>query len=328
MNVHETEQPYKGRVGIFFGGSSGTGLVAAVEYQKKGGGVYLGASSESSYKRALASSRYLGGDRSAFLPIIGDVTNSGLLRDNIMGVVNEQKKDGNPVTDVFVFAAGGMPFAIELEERFLAPMRAVIVENPSNKDELLAVKKAELQRQYALWLPASHKDAYAVNVQAKIDTVNFVLEATKGEQRPTFIDFNSTFGKEGVGPGFYGNVSIKRMFSDLLKEYAKQLAEQGMDTAEFIAPVIEDTGVGGILLNKVVPIIADSHPDVAALMFRTRIKRVDVPNAMSEFILMSRAERAREERPYERYIVGDNEVISVVRSIPEELRIDAGRFDI
>lgn len=328
MSQLEGAQLYAGRVGVFFGGSSGTGLVAAVEYQKLGGRVVLGASSESSFRRALANVRYLGGDRSAIKPIIGDVADSVLLEKNIKEVVEAQKREGHPVTDVFTFAAGGMPFAMELETNFFGPIRAIIAENPPDKDALLTAKKAELQRQYAIWLPESYANALAVNYYAKVNTVNFFLEATKGEQRPAFIDFNSIFGKEGKGPGFYRNVSVKQRFSLWHQEHAVKLAAEGMDSAEFIAPVIEDTDVGKIFLTKVVPIVQDNHPELAALMVRTKVKRVDVFAGMREFLEMTREQRSVAERPFERYIIGDNGRILIVKSIPEELKIDSDKFDI
>jgi hypothetical protein len=218
-----------------------------------------------------------------------------------------------------------MPFAIELERDFFEPMRTIIAENPPNKDGLLEAKKAELRRQYAIWLPASRDDAFAVNFQAKVNIINNFLEIPGREQPITFIDFNSTFGKEGKGPGFYGNVLLKRYFSDWLEEHADELAASGIDTAEFIAAVVGDTDVGKYLLTKVAPIL---QPEQATVMIRTQVRMIDVFRTMRGFLEMSPDERAIEGRPYERYIVGNNGVTSVIKSIPAELKIDPDKFDI
>lgn len=314
----QSVESYRESVGVFYGGSGGTGLTAAIEFQRLGGVVILGASSESTFRRALANVRFAGGDRASIRPLIGDVTDEALLQKNIQSL-------GREVTDIFYFAASGMPFAMELDRDFLGPMNRIIVENPPNRDELLEAKKAQLRRQYAIWLPDSRDEAVAVNYQAKINIINGFLQAYEGEQPLTFVDFNSTFGKEGKGPGFYGNVLTKYDFSMWLQNHANELAEAGMDTAEFIAPVVEDTDVGKYLLTKVTPLL---HPELAVVMARTKIRRINVFEAMREFLDMSREERAKEGQPYERYIVGDNGRISVVRTIPEELRIDPNLFDI
>lgn len=314
----ESKGAFKGRVGVFYGGSSGTGLTAAIEFQRLGGDVILGASSESTFRRALANVRFAGGDRASIRPLIGDVTDEELLQKNIQSL-------GREVTDIFYFAATGMPFAVELDRDFLGPMNRIVQENPPNADELLEEKKAQLRRQYAIWLPASRDQAVAVNYQAKINIINGFLCVYEGSQPLSFIDLNSTFGKEGGGPGFYGNVLTKYDFSFWLHENANGLAERGMDTAEFIAPVIEDTDVGKYLLTRVTSLL---KPELAAVMIRTRIRRINVFKAMRTFLEMSRKERAREDRPYERYIVGDHGNTSVVKVIPDELRMDSSQFDI
>lgn len=324
--IEQGELPYQGRTGVFYGGSGGTGLVAAVEFQNLGGTVVLGASSELTFKRGLANARYFGGDRTTIKPLTGSVTDTDLLLSNIRALVDSQDEEGKPVTDIFSFAASGMPFAMDLDRDYLGPMNKIVIENPPNRDELLEAKKAELRRQYAVWLPASRDEAIAVNYQAKINIINGFLEAYRGRHRLVFLDANSIFGKEGLGYGFYKNVAeTKHDFSLWLAEHADEHAAAGMDTAEITAPIIEDTDVGKILLTKVNPLLL---PELAAVIVRTKIRRIHVFEAMREFLDMTSEERAREGRPYDRYVMGDDGNVAVLRSIPEELRIDTSKLDI
>lgn len=314
--------PYRGRTGVFYGGSGGTGLTAAIDFQRLGGAVVLGASSESTFRRALVNVRFAKRDPSSIRPLIGDISDTKQLQNNIQTL----EQEGLPVTDIFTFAASGMPFAMELDHDYLDPMNKIVAEAPPDKkEEQLAAKKEELKRQYAIWLPASRPQAVVVNYQAKINIIQAFLEAYGGKQPLTFLDCNSVFGKEGKGPGFYDNVLTKYEFSVWLGEHAEELAAEGMDTGEITAPVIEDTDVGKYLLTKVNPLLPQ---ELAAVIVRTRVRKIHVFEAMREFLDMTREERAREGRPYERYVVGDNGLITIVKSIPEELRIDASKFDI
>lgn len=316
--------PFTGRVGVFFGGSGQTGFVAGAEFQKLGGRVVMGASSERSLNRGLASVRFQGGDRFTVIPLIGDLTNRSQLNSNIVVLVEKLDEEGTPVTDIFTFQASGMPFAMEFDRDYLEPMNEIVRKNLPDKDEQLRAKKEELKRQYDIWLPQSRPQALAVNYQSKIDIINAFRAAYNGRRLLTFNDFNSIFGKEGAGPAFYDNVLTKHEFSLWLAEHADELAQDGIDCEEITAPVVEDTDVGKVFLNKVVPLLSQ---ELQVLIVRTKIKRVDAFRAMREFIDMPSEDRAREERPYHRYVVGDNGNISVVKTIPEELRIDPSKFD-
>ena len=317
--------PYRGRVGVFFGGSGGTGNMAAVEYQKLGGRVVMGASSERTRNRGLANVRNLGGDRTTVVSLVGDLTDNELLSQNVVSLVDSLDAEGTPVTDVFTFQASGMPFAIELDEQFLVPMNEIVISDGPDKDEQFRAKKEELRKRYAVWLPESRPQAHAVNYESKVNIINAFRAAYKGGRQLTFIDFNSIFGKEGVGPAFYDNVLTKHEFSLWLGENATELVQDGIEAAEITAPVVEDTDVGRVFLNKVNPLLV---PELQVLIVRTKVKRVDVFQAMKEFIDMAPGERVREGRPYHRYVIGDNGTVLIVSTIPEELHIDPNKFDI
>ena len=317
--------PYKGRLGVFFGGSGGTGLTAAIEWQKLGGTVVMGASSEKTLKRALVNVRFAKGDPTAITPLVGDVTDTEKLASNIASLEKIVDETEPTEIDVFSFAAAGMPFAVALNNDYLEPMNKIVQENPPDAQEQLERKKAALREQLHIWLPESEDAARLINVGAKKNIVHGFLDCFGGKVPMAFLDTNSIFGKAGKGPLFYGNVLLKHEFTVWAQEHADEIAEAGMDMAEYIAEVIEDSDVGRFFLTKVKPLL---KPNLQEALVRTKVKRADVFNAEREFLDMTREQRAQYPRPFQKYIVGDNGLVKVVDHIPEELHIDATQFDI
>lgn len=315
--------PYRGRNIVVVGGSDGTGLTAAIEFKRLGARVAIGTSQENHIPRALVNFRRAKVDPEGILPFVADVSNPF----QVARAVKRLKQDGMEDPDVVNAAATGMPFAQEFINDFLVPMNRKLTEDPEHAKGFIDEKTAELNRRLDVLLPESEAEAIAVNHTGQVALVEAFGETF---DRFSFLTINSTFGYEGVGPRFYGNVLTKRLFSTWLDQNGPRFAAEGRDTAEIVLPVIEGTSVGNSLLQRVVPLWAASEDEnirrAAVEIVRTKITRADAVSVIREFLDMTPQERSLNPRPCRLFGYGDNGQLMIAQRMPQHLKMQGVQF--
>lgn len=317
---------YEGKTILVLGGVRGSGLIAGVSYAKRGARVVLGTSdlTLNKFDTALYEFREQGIDTSLVTPFPAD------LRDpqQILTAIGNLKKEGLAPTDVANFAAGGMEGFGKDFYNYLQTMHKVRKGKDPEKDARLAEMISSLNSQLEIWLPQYKDQSVAINVDAPRQTLELLAEAFPDGFTYTFL--NSTFGHLGEGPHFYQNVLTKNETTKYLRENGQALAKRGIYTAEIVAPVIEDTDVGLIIMEDILPYCPG---DLQKLIYDTRVQRTDVAEATQIFLDYPEELKPSWKYPYTLYVLRqggtEDEIgpkLSFLERMPEELRIDTSRF--
>ena len=207
--------PFKGRRVFITGGTSGTGLAAAIEIQRLGGEVIIGTRSREHFEKAAGNLT-----EGKTYPFIADLTKENQVREEIMHLATEN----NLPTDFIHSAAGGM-------EAFLGGITFNLARLLKIKDQKERQVKIEVLRERVAEEVNKYQSfAQAINfngAKALMEEMYSILP--EGARLIYYSSPWSSLYNQAKTPLFYQPIAgTKHMMEEWLSENSKRFTDKGI----------------------------------------------------------------------------------------------------
>ena len=241
-------QPLQGRRVLVTGGTSGTGLAAAIEIQRLGGEVIIGTRNREHFERAAGN---LSGERA--YPFIADLTEKNQVEKEIMRLVAENCFP----TDLIHSAAGGMEAFLPNIARDLLTLSRIenLQQHEVKIDDLRKKIKAEVEKSYPF--------AQAINFDGSKALMEKMLNILPQGAKVIYYSspWSSFYGQVTV-PCFYQAIAkTKHMMEEWLVENREWFIGKGIYPAIISGNLILDTKAGRMIDRLILPLLSENKQE-------------------------------------------------------------------